>query len=156
MAAEYLEVTWKAVGILVACVGVVSAAVSAFLTHILTMAKVRKDLVDHPGLAKTIKDCRKVCNLAMDKLESKQSMSMEALDQKHSFCSANVEEKFEEQNKLLIEHTRMLEKGDDEFTALRLNFGVLIDALDIPEAKRKQARAKIENIRKTVLNDRKP
>jgi hypothetical protein len=150
--ADHLDLTWKAIGVIVAGVG----AGSAILTHILTIAKVRKDLIDHPKLKETIDGCRKVCNLAMSKLENKQTMTLENLKKEHSFCSGTVADKFTEQNKLLEEHTKLLNQGEDEFTALRLNFGVLIDALDISDKKRKEARDRMETIRETVLNNRKP
>jgi hypothetical protein len=150
--ADHLDLTWRAVGVIVAGVGVGSA----ILTHILTIAKVRKDLVDYPKLKETLAGCKKVCDLAMSKLENKQTMTLKALKQEHSFCSGTVADKFEEQKTVLEEHTKLLNQGEDEFTALRLNFGVLIDALDISDKKRKEARERMENIRETVLNNRKP
>ena len=150
--ADHLDLTWRAIGVIIAGVGVGTAV----LTHILTMAKVRKDLVDHPKLKETIEGCRKVCRLAMDKLNEKQVATLKSITQEHTFCSSNVADKFEEQSSLLKEHSRLLQQGEDEFTALRLNFGVLIDALDISDNKRKEARGRMDRIRETVLNNRKP
>ncbi len=150
--ADHLDLTWKAIGVMIAGVGVGSG----ILTHVLTMAKVRKDLVDHPKLKETMEGCKKVCKLAMEKLEGKQGTTLKALEQQHSFCSTNVADKFEEQSELLKEHSRLLNQGEDEFTALRLNFGVLIDALDIPDKNKKEARGRMDRIRETVLNNRKP
>ncbi len=149
-------VTLRVVGLIVGGVGVTCAVVSAIITHTFTMAKIRKDLVDHSGLEKTIKDCKKVCDLAISTLDNKHGLTMDGLKQEHSLCSGGVAKQYEEQNRLLEEHTRLLQKGDDEFTALRLNFGVLIDALDITDKKKKEARARMDNIRETVLNNRKP
>jgi len=124
-------VSGTAIGLIIAGVGVGTAIISSVITWLLTVKNVETKLATKDEVKKRIKDCK---------------------DSQTQLCGSQfvkLNKELEGQGKTLDDHTRLLVKGDQEFTALRLAMSEIFDALKIPGGREKWRR-----IREDVLNGR--
>jgi hypothetical protein len=129
--AEHLDLSWKAVGVLIGGAGFLSALVGSIVTWLLTIKNVESKLAKKEEVDKKIQNCR---------------------DGQITLCSKEfkkIGDEMESQGKVLKDHTKLLQKGDSEFTALRLAMSEIFDALKIPGGRKKWLQ-----IREDVLNGR--
>jgi hypothetical protein len=101
--------------------------------------------------SKELKQCKQLCDVTLKGIKKDVTASLDKVDTEYSEKIMAISEIIEGVKKTLTTQNSLLAKGDLEFTALQLQFGILIDALDIPDDKKKEAKRRFEETRNTIL-----
>ena len=98
-----------------------------------------------------LKQCKQLCDVTLANLKKDVTASLDTVNTEYSEKIMEISKVIEGVKRTLTTQNTLLAKGDLEFTALQLQFGILIDALDIADEKKKEAKRRFEETRNAIL-----
>jgi hypothetical protein len=101
--------------------------------------------------SRELNQCKTLCDVTLKGIKKDVAASLDKVETEYSEKIMEISKVIEGVKRTLNTQNTLLAKGDLEFTALQLQFGILIDALDIPEEKKKEAKRRFEETRNTIL-----